>query len=125
MEYAYKLKENDSIILISDNKGGVEIKCENGNLLIKELDKADKMENTIFSRLDINILKQYVIIDTYYNKLATLTENNPQLRKRLNYYFDGLVKELFGEEYTRKDINIIDNEYYCLSTYEKDKCCNR
>ena len=112
MEYVYKLKENDSITLISDNNGGIEIKCENGNLLVEELD-------TIFSRLDINVLKQYAIIDTFYNKLATLTENSPALRKGLNRYVDGLVRELFGEEYTRKDINIIDNEYYCLSTYEK------
>ena len=119
MEYVYKLKESDSIILIGNNKGGVEIKCENGNILIKELDKVDKLENTIFSRLDMNVLKQYAIIDTFYNKLATLTENSPALRKGLNRYVDGLVRELFGEEYTRKDINIIDNEYYCLSTYEK------
>ena len=119
MEYVYKLKENDSITLINDNKDGIEIKCENGNLLVEELDKDDKAENTIFSRLDINVLKQYAIIDTFYNKLATLTENSPALRKGLNRYVDGLVRELFGEEYTRKDINIIDNEYYCLSTYEK------
>ena len=125
MEYVYKLKENDSIILISDNKGGVKIKCENGNLLIKELDKVDKMENTIFSRIDKNVLKYYEIIDTCYNKLASITENNPELREKLNIYDDELVKALYGEEYLREDINIIDNEYYCLSTYEKDKCCNR
>ena len=34
MEYVYKLKENDSITLINDNNGGIEIKCENGNINI-------------------------------------------------------------------------------------------
>ena len=120
MEYVYKLKENDSITLINDNKDSIEIKCENGNLLIKELDKDDKVENTIFSRLDINIFKQYAIIDTYYNKLITLTENAPELRKKLNHYVDKIVKELFGEEYAKKDINITGNEYYCLSTYDRN-----
>ena len=120
MEYVYRLKENDSITLINDNNGCIEIKCEKGNLLVEELDKDDKEENTIFSRLDINIFKHYAIIDTFYTRLVTLTENSPKLRKELNHYVDEIVRKLFGEEYVKKDINITGNEYYCLSTYDRN-----
>ncbi len=121
MEYVYKLKENDSITLISDNNGGVEIKCENGNLIVKELDKNDKMENTIFSRIDEDILKYYEVMDTCYNRLASITRKTPNFLDKLNIYNDELARALYGEEYMQKGINITGNEFYCLSTYDKNK----
>ena len=119
MEKIYRIEDGETLTIITDK--GKEAFCiskEKDKLKVKNIENYKKDDNVLIMTLDEAKFNHYKFMDSIYDILVKLTNNNEKDRKRLNNYMNELVKDLFGEQYTSKDIEIRELNYIAIANYE-------
>ena len=119
MKKIYKIKDGDTLTIITDKgKEALCISKEKDKLKVKNIERYRKDDNVLIMLLDEAKFNHYKFMDSIYDILVKLTNNNEKDRKRLNNYMNKLIKDLFGEQYISKDIEIKDITYLAIAEFE-------
>ena len=120
MKKFYSLLDNEELIVINPKtNSGLSIKSNNGKIFIEEIHNLENQENLFITSLDYKKFKQYLLFeDYYYQKLNETTDLKS--RNKLNKVMDKFIIDLFGKKYYQKNINIVNEEYQVISTFEKN-----
>ena len=120
MKKFYSLLENEELIIINPKtNSGLSVKNNNNKLVLEEVKNLEKEENLFITSLDFKKFKQYLLFEDYYFQKLNETKDLKS-RNKLNKLMDNFIIDLFGKKYYQKNINIVNEEYQVISTFEKN-----
>lgn len=108
MKKVILIENEDEVILCTKEKSAVNVKCNNGKLIISEADDNKEEPNFLIKKLDYLELSRYIKFLDYYSELQTL-DTDKETAKLLNKLHERHFNMLIREELFKKALN---EEYY-------------
>lgn len=121
MEKIYKMEDGEKVtLIIGKGKEAVSISRKDDKLNVVNIEHFKKNDNILIMKLDENKFQRYIFINAISDILENLIGNDLEKKKELNRYVDDLVRDVYGEKYTSKDIIIEDKYHIAIATYKYD-----
>ena len=75
------------------------------------------MTKTVTTNIDYAELKQFVLFTIYYQEVMS-SDLDKETTQKINDIMDYHFSKLYGEEYNKNYMNIVDDTYQCICTFE-------